>query len=453
MSVEFPIQAKEYFDAKAEELLLLLKPRSTRERPGQEKRPDVNIYSEEIPEDQIFDLRVTGEIDRLGKEKAKYFETENGPIGLEGDNFTIGEALIFKLSERSELNKLLSSEFIKETLFGWLEKRYKDEITLTRKFSEYLIEKATEEIKERKVSIPIAFLSIERSFKLGRVIFEYIPDVLFDEIERQIRTKTGNAEGINEGLKQIRKRYQGLVYSSVTVSAEIQKCIEIAKEETEKALMVLRLYCPTVFVPTIPSYFAPVGKVGLPASYLLMFEEKTILPNLKEQIDERRSPVCFFSEEDLTMFKMKCGFDDASELIVKENPTKLEDLLLLCLSLFARGIKSTEFQDRVVFMLVVTETLLLKNTSEPIQASVSQRMAFLTAFAVKERKEIIDIVKEAYKYRSSYLHHGNKKDDFELLQKLQHIVWTGLTNVLKTRDRFSSQDELLGFIEDKILSG
>lgn len=453
MSIEFPIQAKEYFDAKAEEILLLLKPRSTREQPGREKRSNVNIYSEEIPEDQIFDFRVTGKIDRLGKEKAKYFETENGLIGLEGDNYTIGETLIFKLSERPELNKLLSGEFIKETLFGWLEKRYKGEITLTRKFSEHLIEKATEGIKERKVSIPIAFLSIERSFQLGRVIFEYIPDMLFDKIERQIRAKTGNAEGINEGVRQIRKRYQGLVYSSVTISAELQKCIEIAKEETEKALMVLRLYCPTVFVPTIPSYFAPVGKVGLPASYLLVFEEKTILPNLNEQIDERRSPVCFFSEEDLTMFKMRCGLDDADELIVKESSTKLEDLLLLCLSLFARGIKSTDFQDRVVFMLVVTETLLLKNTSEPIQASVSQRMAFLTAFSVKERREIIDIIKEAYKYRSSYLHHGNKKDDFELLQKLQHIVWTGLTNVLKTRDKFSSQDELLRFIEDKILSG
>ncbi len=64
-----------------------------------------------------------------------------------------------------------------------------------------------------------------------------------------------------------------------------------------------------------------------------------------------------------------------------------------------------------------------------------------------------EIIKDAYVYRSKYIHHGNKsKEDFELLQSLQLAVWTAIYNVVMLKDRFKSQEELLEAIQDQILS-
>ena len=452
MAIKLPSQAEEYFNKQAEKLLSFLQPATPRTEPSKpkEQSSSSHAFAQTISKDDIIDLSIIGTVDGFGKELSKYFQTQQGIVGLEGDKYVRFKQLIEKLSNRAELKMLLSEEFIKASLFEWFEKRYKGELNQSTSFIDTLEERAAKEVKAYKISIPISYLSVEKPFSVGKVLFDFNTKEFFDRIELRLREKTkGERSGLDEGIRHLRKRYQGAVFSSLSVHAEKGKGIEIAKEETENALMILRLFSPSTFVPEIPSYTGMMGKVSIPSTYLFIFEGDW--PDITEEIDEGRNPMWHIREADIQEFR-RIGLDHASDLITKERRSHLESLLMKSIFLFTHGIIAKSFEDKLVFILASIETLLLKDSTEPIQTSVGLRLSFLSESTADKRKQVIDLVKDAYKNRSGYLHHGQSKGDVEILRKLQHAVWTGLTNILRIRNRFSSQEELLRYIEGLILS-
>jgi hypothetical protein len=70
-------------------------------------------------------------------------------------------------------------------------------------------------------------------------------------------------------------------------------------------------------------------------------------------------------------------------------------------------------------MLVALESVFLKDSSGPIQDNISLRMAYMQDVSV--RKRMIADVKEVYKVRSSFVHHGTRVslDQYELLKRFQ----------------------------------
>lgn len=95
---------------------------------------------------------------------------------------------------------------------------------------------------------------------------------------------------------------------------------------------------------------------------------------------------------------------------------------------------------------------MLKNDTEPIQHSIGIRLAFLTRKNIEERKLVIKLIKDAYKLRSSYIHHGKITTEYALLQQLQHLVWQSIINVIRSVDNYKSQTDFVNYIEDLILS-
>jgi hypothetical protein len=451
MQIELPSQAVAYFNKEAEELLKLLHLLTPQEPTRQTRESSqTHIFTQVLTEKDITNFHHIGTIDRLGRQRSRFFDTPKGHIGLADERYFKFEEVVERLSTRAEVRELLSRDFVSDSLFEWFEKRHKADLPKSADFVNYLGEKAAQEIKPQKIAIPVSFLVIEKPFRIGNVTFEYYPTQFFDELERLIRQKAdAKTTKLDEGIRRIRKRYQGVVFASMSITAETEKSIEIAKTETERALMILRFFSPAAFSPLIPSYLGMMGKVNLPSSYVFVFNER--FPIIREAIDEKRECRLFVREQDLQTF-MGHGLRQAGELIVKRNRTHLEDLLMKCLLFFSRGLTEAQFQDKLVFVLVSIETLLLHDTSEPIQSSVGLRLAHLCGSSVEDRRQIIKLIKDAYKLRSDYLHHGYSKSDLELLQVLQQTVWTALRNVLMSTDRFCSQEELITFLESQILS-
>jgi len=148
----------------------------------------------------------------------------------------------------------------------------------------------------------------------------------------------------------------------------------------------------------------------------------------------------------------KMGLGLAANLIFKEDPSEFEESVLNSIYLFGRALTSKEFQDKIVYALVSVETLLLQNQSEPIQSNVGLRLAFLTESKPLKRKNIKEIINKAYKFRSSYIHHGKVSKDWELLETIQHTIWTAIRNALVSADRFKTRKEFFDYIENMILS-
>jgi hypothetical protein len=451
MDLKLPNKAGEYFNKKAEEFLFLLKPEPAKERRGKVKSSSTEQFSYKFNENDIISIGIIMEVDGFGNEKARYFNVDKTRIGLSGEDYASFENLTQQIVKKKEFDSLLSQKFLKDTLFEWFEKKYTGSLHSSANFITYLSKQSEDAVKSRKISIPLSFIEIQDPFVVGKVIFEYFRKELFDQIEEHLLKNFENREeDVANKMISTRKQYQGSVVATMTVKAEKHKCLEIVKEETEKAIMILRFFSPGTFLPKIPCYLGRMGQVNIPSNHFFLFDDKQ-LPNIIVEVDEKKDFDFFIGKQQLSMLK-GIGIEEASNVILKERKTELEDLLLNCMELFTKGIASKEYQDKIVFSLVAVETLLLQNTSEPIQSNVSLRLAFLTENFPEGRKNVVTLVKKAYKLRSAYLHHGKFDYDYKILQELQHTVWTALRNVLMNRSRFMSQAELLDFIEKQVLT-
>jgi len=215
------------------------------------------------------------------------------------------------------------------------------------------------------------------------------------------------------------------------------------------ALMILRFFSPTTFIPEIPSYFGRMGQIDIPKDYVFIFNDT--FPDIIEKSSEMKKFTWPIYEKELRIF-YNIGLKKASDLIIKSDYSDLEKLLINSIFLFSRDVTAREFHDKLVFILVSIETLLLQNSTEPIQINIGQRLAFLTSEKTNDRKRVMELIKEAYSLRSSFVHHGISKPNLTLLQEIQHIVWTALRNVLVLLDKFDNQKSLIDYIQELNLS-
>jgi hypothetical protein len=333
-----------------------------------------------LTESDIINVSSIKNIDLLGQEKSRYFDTEQGMFGFSGENYERVLKLTNGLSKKRELRSILSEKYLIDAFFEWVEKCYKNEISISQDFINYLRQQADQVVKQIKISIPVLFLIIEESFRIGNITFEYYTRDFFDNCENRFKD---NFEGVTpeteEGLRRFRKDYQGKVFASISLRAEKDKCVEVAKKETDKALTILRFFSPSALLPEIPSYFGRMGHVDIPSNHIFIFEDE--LPVIHKEIAEKSNPYWRIRRDQILEFE-KYGLANANEIITKEKPTKFDDVLLNSISLFTRGIRSKDIHDKLVFTLVSLETMLLKNETEPIQSSIGLRLAFLTASSI-----------------------------------------------------------------------
>jgi hypothetical protein len=68
-----------------------------------------------------------------------------------------------------------------------------------------------------------------------------------------------NAAAIRESYENQRTKVQGRTAAVFRVRAEEQRALELARQETDAALAMLRLFSKAMFFPTTRSYCAPLG--------------------------------------------------------------------------------------------------------------------------------------------------------------------------------------------------
>jgi hypothetical protein len=413
---------------------------------------EAHVPAKSFNQADVHDLRLTGSVDGLGRELSRCFRTSEGYVELAAEDYQSFLLLCRQLFDAGSLSDSLSEEFIRSTLFGWIEKHYKSEIPADLLFVEYLREQAGKAVGLRRVAIPLDSMSIEIPFTVGAVIYDYFRKDFFDSFQEFLLSqKKNDAEQVRLFVSRTRGEYQGRVHASFQVEAETERAIELAKVAVEESLMLLRFFSPTALLPEIPSYFGMLGRTSVPYIDAFVFTGTAGFPTIIKRVDEKRQFTLPLSSLHLGEMR-KLGLDLAGALLTKPSRTELEELLLSSMSLVARATQAMLYHEKIVFTLAAAETLLLGDTAEPIQQSLGLRLAFLTSDQPDGRKAVIALVKDSYKCRSAYLHHGRQTGDLDTTKELQATVWTALHNVLMNLGKISSQSELLRFIEGMILS-
>ncbi len=443
-----------HFDQQASLLCAKLRKRVSDEPRGLEEHgsSEAEVPKRTFDESNARNIRLTGSRDGLGRELSRCFQTPEGYVELAGDDYQSFEQLVSQVLDADSLADSLSEKFVRSCLFDWLEARHKKTIPEDAGFVEHLATRVREDVQLRRVAIPLDSLSIEEPFTIGRVSFDWFRKEFFDSFEEFLLSQKKNDAGqVRSFVAQLREEYQGRVYASIVAEADVERAIELAKLHVDESLMLLRFFSPTALLPEIPCYFDMLGRVSVPTLDTLVFTGNAEFPSVSKRVDEERQFVLPLGSRHLKEMR-ELGLDAAGALLTKSARTELEELLLTCMSLVARATRAKEFHEKIVFTLAAAETLLLANLTEPIQQSLGLRLAFLTSDTLDGRKAVITMVKDAYKCRSAYLHHGRQIGDLRTTKELQVTVWAALRNVLINLGKATTQRQFIEFIENRILS-
>lgn len=128
--------------------------------------------------------------------------------------------------------------------------------------------------------------------------------------------------------------------------------------------------------------------------------------------------------------------------------------LYAVLQLHARNSVVAPVSHKIIFVVATIESLLLKDSNEPIQKNLGERMAFIIGNSLEQRKQIVTNVEDFYRIRSRLIHHGQEAGTkgMEVIDRFFFNVWWTLRHLVADVDKYKTKEELLSVLEDRKLS-
>lgn len=448
-------QASENYNSKIEELITkLTSEHSLIEKMNETVPPNPDIHTSfHFDETNIIGEMKFGWTDDAGKVSARAFNNGERVVGL-FDNDYKNLIRIAEAFQKSIVPKgIVSIELLENLLFDWIKLKSRNETELST--AEFVLSECEKQIKEYEVWIPISLLFITAPFVLGKITFRAITKPMIDEWETRnlSNAKEREIDAIKIYFERIRKDIQGLATATIKVEAEPIRAYEIAFEETERAMSVLRIFSPVNFSPTKICYSAPWGKQHQDKDRYLLVQDKKIVYH-KSGFSDKTKPYWNLSKEDLDRY-IAAGLDVLSFLLTKEDLTDFQKKYLEALTIYSRSSLTKNLSDRLIYILVALETIFLKDTSEHIQEAVSLRMAYMQPVSIEERKAIRTNVRKIYGLRSSFVHHGQyiSVDNTAIVDEFASNACLSLLALTDYVVSDMTLENFYEFLENKKLSG
>lgn len=448
-------QASENYNSKIEELVTKL----TLEHPLIEKMNEPVPSNPDVHTSFHFDeTNIIGEIkfgwtDDSGRYSARAFNNGEKIVGLFDNDYKnlirIAEAFQKGITPKGTV----SIELLEDLLFDWVKLKSRNETELS--MTEFILSECEKQIKEYEVWIPISLLYIQSPFVLGKITFRAITKSMIDDWETRdlSKAKEKEIEAIKIYFERIRKDIQGFATATIKVEAEPIRAYEIAFEETEKAMSVLRLFSPVNFSPTKICYSAPWGKQHQDKNRYLLVQDKKIVYN-SLGFSDKTKPYWNLSKEDLDRY-IAAGLDVLNFLLNKERLTDFQEKYLEAISIYSRSSLTKQLSDRLIYILVALETIFLKDSGEYIQDAISLRMAYMQPVSIEERRAVVSNVKKIYKLRSSFIHHGQNisVDDMAIVDEFASNACLSLLALTDYVVSDMTLENFFEFLENRKLSG
>lgn len=374
-------------------------------------------------------------------------------VGLFDDDYMelvrLAEALQKSITPRGVVGLAQISDLI----FDWVKGIHRGASTST--MADYVLVECEKLIKEFEIWIPISHLYIQRPFIFGKITFRAITKAMIDEWEASSLSRADTPEemeSVRIGIERRRVKIQGLATATIKVEAERQRAYEIAFQEADRTISILRLLSPANIHPAKISYSAPIGRQHEDSYIYLVVEEGKIVGYNSGLIDRSRTH-WNLKNEDLTTWAPELGV--LSMLLKKETLTDFQQTLLDALVLYSRSSLAKQVSDKLVYVLIALESVFLKDSSELIQDAISLRMAYMQDVSVEKRRAIINNVKAVYKLRSSFIHHGRSigVDEMKILMEFMMNALLSLAALIPLAASEITKEEFFTNLENRRLAG
>ena len=291
---------------------------------------------------------------------------------------------------------------------------------------------------------------IQSSVSVGKVVFRPITRTLFDKWVAKLIDLRADDERTDfaRAMDSERAKVQGLAAGTLVLNAEKQRAGQLALHEVERMLNLLRFFEPVNLHPSLLSHCAIFGKENMQSTLYYIVENDMLSGSTAAAVDKAYQP---WKLEDGYIAAIRgSGLDVLNSILLREKKTPFHTTILDALQIYSRAGVSGQFSDKLLYLLVTLESLLLKDGSEAIQQNVGERLAFALSRNARARKDIAANFKDVYSLRSKFLHHGNDVDSqhLETLRIFMSNVWKLLSLIIVRADTFENREKFIEALDN-----
>ena len=396
-------------------------------------------------------------LDDEGEINAVILFTHKGhSLGLSFENYKKFVKLIDGLEKSKLLSGIASKIFLNNVLLDWIQKTYLHQNE--KVFVDFLSEECTGAVKDFEVWMPICQTYVETSFTIGDLTIQSVTKQMFDDWEGEIidnlaKNPNSDLAGAKSLIKRKRMTLQGLAAATINLRAEREKAAEIAFSKAEVAVSLLRIFSPANFHPNLTSYCDLLGRENI-QSYDYLIMEKSNSFSFVSGVASKEFQDWRIDSNYANDIKTK-GLDRLSSILNSSRKTDFENDVLDALFLYSKSCLKSDISDKLVYILVPLETLLLKDENEPIMQNIAERLALLIGNTIEERRKIFSNVKAVYSIRSKFIHHGKKpgQEETEILREFMFNAWRFFILIIDNSQRFPNKLKAIEAVDNMKFSG
>lgn len=415
--------------------------------------PDIVTYP--IPAEDVRSLSTNSRISGpLNQEIGKTFSVRGSVLGLFGEDYKALVRLAETIQKAKGLSDKVSVSFLVDSIFNWIALSHQHGTVVP--MTEVVLADAEKAIQDIELWLPIAMLYVESDIVIGKIILKTITREIIDDYHNagieQIN-KDGHEIGpeLQQHFRLERQELQGLAAATIKLNAEPQRASEIAFEEAEKSLAMLRLYSLANLEPELPSYCTFLGRERIDEARTFTVVGGKI-SGFSRSVSAA-DPDWKLDTATITEMVQVRGLGFLSNLLSKSELTEYERALLDCLLLYSKCALAKDPASKLLAVLTALESMLLQNSSEPIQQNLAERIAYM--FNPEKRIKIKKTVLRAYGLRSSFVHHGHQisVDEIDALREFLINAWSALHGLMNLSSLCSTKVEFFKRFEEAKMSG
>jgi Apea-like HEPN len=442
MPLDFHLSAQERFNELANTLRKKVKPAVVQQSINQTYVPAIEAV-DTFETSDIGNIRHLGDIDSLTGEMLRLQFIVNG-VEFELDKSACADLNDLTRGCWKVLRKKVSFERVLDETKKWLDPAIADK----RPYCTRLVEEISPDLRSATFWMPIANLCVQSPLKFADVVFREISINNFEEWKMKAQAinpiDTINAVAY---LQHQQKKFLGLAAAIVEVETEPSYGIKLATETATRAVTLLRTFCPENFHIRACSFTLPFGRTFFPSDIVWRQAVDCEIPEMNE-ISDMPAPIRWEIADTTLSTLHESGLTELSRIAGYPDPTKYQQKLIDALLVFNRANITTHIGDKLFYIIVSLEMLLLKNDTENLQ--MGDRLAFAIGRHVNERLQIVTLIRDIYQLRSRYVHHGILPESNEpKLNEFLRLAWTFLTWLILSESKFSTHESMIEDLEKR----
>jgi hypothetical protein len=352
--------------------------------------------------------------------------------------------------------KRFSKKFISKKLRKIIVKSFENE-DLSFENELQLLDRELENFQDsQEIYLAVDGLILNQCFILGDIKFTPGDDCFLDFIQDKFQSRFEKGKRIEhdklylENLRNdIDQEFRGSCVAIISVIGERDRAYEIAKEETRRAVDLLR-YTARLFARGNDI------RIGLRGDYPRSFQRSLIFSEknywLKsESIGANR----FEINQNVLDAMKKIGVFKLADDFSKEDLSEFKEAIFKSIHWLSIACIQDKKDNALLYLVIALESLFKQREGKSIQATIVDSVVLILSDQISSHREVIKKIKDLYSKRSGIAHGGTsaaKNITDSDLRFLTQVVVNVIERCLIRMDDFESREELANWNQDPKLS-